>query len=656
MSHHPVRLPLLVTLLAAGALALATAAAAAVGSWSPLGPDGESIFALAADPANPNLVYAATLASVYRSSDGGDNWTFAGNGLGNFSGPGIRALALSGTAVIAGTSWEGVWRSFDEGRTWQDITARLPIRPHVNALLVDPRRRERVWLASSEGIFVSEDRGETWEARNGDLPIAPLSGGVQSLAIDPANGQLYARTASELFTSSDEGTRWSLLRCFGRRCGSVAVDPADAATLFTIAGGVLRSRDGGTVWEKVRAPKDLFALLGFHGGRLFAYGRSYASGRAVDRLYWSADQGASWAAAGQPEARSSIAVMASSGDTLYLGSAGSASLGGVFRSGDGGEHWEAASTGLSGRWIESIAVDPQQPGVLYAQASDHLLASEDDGASWRLSLAAPGVLVFGAGDLLVDPNLRGRVWSTTGDYLWRSDDGGRRWLAVPRIGAGIGALAADPRTRGGVWAGGRNGLFQSSNGRAWKAVRAVRGENLGVTDIAVAPGDPRIVWVAGYAITGASPGPRLYRSGDGGQSWQRREAGLPGAVTRLALDPERPDVLFAAAGDGLFGSSDGGANWQRLPSPATVPASPESIRWEIVASPVAPLTLYAHLDGLESEVVYRSRDAGATWQAVGGGGIAPGSFGIRALAVDPHDPRRLLAGTARRGIFTFTEP
>ena len=42
--------------------------------------------------------------------------------------------------------------------------------------------------------------------------------------------------------------------------------------------------------------------------------------------------------------------------------------------------------------------------------------------------------------------------------------------------------------------------------------------------------------------------------------------------------------------------------------------------------------------------------------AVGGGSIAPGSFGTRALAVDPHDPRRLLAGTAARGIFTFTEP
>lgn len=127
------------------------------------------------------------------------------------------------------------------------------------------------------------------------------------------------------------------------------------------------------------------------------------------------------------------------------------------------------------------------------------------------------------------------------------------------------------------------------------------------------------------------------------------------SIYALAADPVNPNLVYAATPTSVFGSSDGGASWQRLPSPATVPASPESIRWAIVASPVAPLTLYANLNGLESDVVYRSRDAGATWQAVGGS-VAPGSFGIRSLAVDPHDPRRLLAGTAKRGIFTFTEP
>ena len=63
----------------------------------------------------------------------------AGADLGAFS---IRSLALSGSTVIVGTDWEGVWRSPDEGRTWRVITAGLSPTPHVNALVVDPQRSE----------------------------------------------------------------------------------------------------------------------------------------------------------------------------------------------------------------------------------------------------------------------------------------------------------------------------------------------------------------------------------------------------------------------------------------------------------------------------------------------------------------------------------
>jgi photosystem II stability/assembly factor-like uncharacterized protein len=647
---RPTSIPFAVA-VGVGLLAVAPAAAG-VGAWTPLGPDGGAILALAVDPADEDVVYAGTAGSLFRSEDGGDSWSFASAGLGD-SQPGIRTLAVNGNALLAGTTWDGLWRSLDRGRTWRRATAGLPQPVHVEALLVDPRRGDRLWASAWEGFFVSDDGGASWQAR-GSLPNTRSA---WALAIDATTGQLYAHDFSDLFTSTDDGGSWTLLRCLGRRCGSAAVDPRHPGTLFTIAGGILRSRDAGASWQKLRGPKlpgpSPFVLLGFHGDRLFAVMRSYATGILRDRLFWSADQGDHWAAAEQQPADPSIAVIASAGATLYLGSAGSGGAGGVFRSRDGGDRWEPAYAGLTSRWIEVVAADPRRPGVLYAQASDHLFKSEDDGASWRVSLPAVGVQLSGAGNLLVDPAVPHRVWATTPARLWRSDDRGGSWSAVRRFSFDVYALEADPRTAGGLWAGTGAGLFHTPNGRAWRSVRLSPAENVMVFDVAVAAAIPHVVWAAGFVHTNQ---PRLYRSADGGQTWRRRDDGLPGwGVTSLALDPERPDTLFATAGDGIFRSRDAGTTWQRLPDPAAIGAPPEAVRWEVVAAPTAPLTLYAHVASQTHDGVYRSTDGGDSWRRVGANTGEAGAGGVRTILVDPHDPRRLLIGTAR-GILTWTEP
>ena len=157
----------------------------------------------------------------------------------------------------------------------------------------------------------------------------------------------------------------------------------------------------------------------------------------------------------------------------------------------------------------------------------------------------------------------------------------------------------------------------------------------------------------GYTTESAPLGARLYRSVDGRQSWQRRDDGLPGwGVYGVVLDPQRTDVLFATSGDGIFRSRDGGASWHRLPPPAPVPGDSDAIRWEIDL-PETPTTPYAVVAG--SEAIYRSRDEGETWQRVGANSGEAGAGSIPALMVDPHDTRRLLIGTAKRGILIWTD-
>jgi photosystem II stability/assembly factor-like uncharacterized protein len=632
------------------AAALAAPSTAAVGEWTPLGPDGGEIRHLAGTSAQGGAVLAATPGSVFRSLDGGDSWQFAGEGIGPFAG--VRTLAVDGQTAYVGTSYEGASRSDDLGRTWRSITAGLGVnvpRPQVEALVVDPRHAGWLWAGTSEGVSLSRDRGDHWESRTNDLP-AP--NGVIALAIHPQTGELYATTFRNLFASDDDGGHWRLLSCGLRSCGQVVLDPARPGTLYASQSGILLSRDDGATWTRLRGPRNAGALqpLAVHDGRLFAVARSYVRGNPRDLVYYSDDLGAHFVAAAQQPNDPSLGGFAAVGDTLFIGSSGDSGPGGVFRSRDGGQSWERANAGLSARWINDVAPDPLQPGVLYAKAANHLFRSGDDGGSWQLILPSPNLLSFGGEDILVDPTVARRVWSAS-FYLQRSDDGGRRWTTVRPVGFPIETLAADPGAPGSVWAGGGAGLFHSVNGRGWKRIRPAGGEDLYVVTIAVDPLDPRVVWAGGFGVASSTNiGARLFRSGDGGITWERRDAGLPGlAVTRVALHPATPGTLFAAADNGIFRSRDGGSSWQ----PLTAPIAGDG-RWELTVAPGAPATLYAFR--LDSEAVFGSRDDGATWRRLGTSDGGWGRSGVRSLTVDPLDPRRLFAGTAQRGIYTWTEP
>jgi hypothetical protein len=95
--------------------------------------------------------------------------------------------------------------------------------------------------------------------------------------------------------------------------------------------------------------------------------------------------------------------------------------------------------------------------------------------------------------------------------------------------------------------------------------------------------------------------------------------------------------------------------WESIPTP--MPAG-EADSWELVAAPTSPARLYAFRTYPQHEGVYRSLDGGASWQRLADppGAAGFGAAAVVSLAIDPHDPRRLLAGTATRGVFTWTEP
>src|SRR5262249_22871187 len=150
-----------------------------------------------------------------------------------------------------------------------------------------------------------------------------------------------------------------------------------------------------------------------------------------------------------------------------------------------------------------------------------------------------------------------------GDGVYKSTDGGETWKHVGLPNSEhVGKIVIDPRNsdvvlvaaQGPLWApGGDRGLFRTGDGgKTWKAVVQVS-ETTGVTDVAIDPRNPDVVYAASYqrrrnvgVLVGGGPESAIYKSEDGGARWTKLTDGLPSADTgriALAVSPQKPDVV-----------------------------------------------------------------------------------------------------------------
>jgi photosystem II stability/assembly factor-like uncharacterized protein len=343
--------------------------------------------------------------------------------------------------------------------------------------------------------------------------------------------------------------------------------------------------------------------------------------------------------------------------------------------------WRAIGPKNCGGRIEAVDSPRGRPSVIYAGVgSGGVWKSVNGGLSWSHVFAHEST--FAIGDVAVDPDRPDVVWVGTGEAhlggnsydgtgVFRSDDGGATWRNMGLVdSARIGKVLVDPRDsdvvhvavigpRRGAYAG-RGVHVTRDGGQTWEQA-LFAGEQVGVIDLVRDPFDADRLWAAAWDRGRGGAG-GVYRSVDGGASWERLEGGLlvgkdvgrvalaaaasqPGVVYALIVDHSPPGEGRYDVGGALYRSADGGDSWARTSEEYV----DTYVGWDFCDVMVSPDDAdEVYVCGMRLMV---SRDGGRTFER--GEKVFrllehPGRgmhLDMHDLWIDPGNPDRLLLGT-----------
>jgi photosystem II stability/assembly factor-like uncharacterized protein len=288
----------------------------------------------------------------------------------------------------------------------------------------------------------------------------------------------------------------------------------------------------------------------------------------------------------------SLAVHPANADTLYAGSAG----GGVWRSDDAGQSWTAQWHDQDVLNIGSLAIDPKSPDILYAGTGEANLSAD----------------------------------SYAGVGIYRTDDGGKTWSLLASSKDGIprriGSIVIDPFDSqhlilGGVThdASDASALFSSTDGgKTWVRQGFISPNNYWCHSVVFHPKAQGVIF-ATIDDNGAKNG--IWRSQDGGKSWQQLTTGLPEASqmarTSIALAPSQPDTMYAIVSNttdallGVFKSTNQGTSWKKIDDKSFAKEGQMTYGNCIVVHPTDPNHVLC--GGVDLRL---TTDGGATWTKV----------------------------------------
>lgn len=619
----------------------------------------------------PNTYYFGSVGGgVWKSMNSGRTWTpiFDSQPVASIGGIGVAPSNPSVIYVGTGEAdmrdsisfGNGIYKSSDAGRTWK--YAGLDKSRQISRILIDPRNPDVVLVAvlghvygphPERGVYRSRDGGSTWQKvlfKNDDV-------GAIDLAFDPTNPRIvYA-------------SLWNV-----RRPPWFIYAPANGP-----GGGIFKSTDGGSNWQQltVGLPTEGVGRIGLAVSPTNR-NRVYAIIDAKDGgLYSSNDAGATWARI-SADARvwgrgwyfNKVTADPKEPETVYVQNTS------VYKSTNGGKNWTPIKGAPGGDDYHQLWINPDDPKRMIVASDQGAIVTEDGALTWSswynqstaqlYHVAADNRFPYWVTGAQQDSGAVGVPSRSNHSEISNHD-----WTGVC-AGGEAGYTAPDPLhpeilfggtvTRCNVLTGASQNVSPEKGGGPFR--------HAWTQPLVFSQADQRALFYANQF---------LYKTTNGGESWTqisedltREDPGVPpnlneaaaadapadkrrGVVYTIAPSPLKAPLIWIGTDDGYFQlTKDEGKTWQNV-TPAEVTSWSKVVMIE--ASHFDVNTAYAAVERHQLEdyepYIYRTRDAGKTWQRITNG--LPAGVYLQTVKEDPERRGLLFAGTELGAFVSFDD-
>ncbi|MBU1918502.1 hypothetical protein KKF63_10295 [bacterium] len=640
------------------------------GSWDDVGgPIGGLGYDVRINPEDNDIMFVTdNYAGVGYSTDGGETWTRANQGINIKTGPTEDSVPIfsltidpndpdivwAGTDAGEGSNF-GVYKSIDSGANW--------------TLKADG-------ISKGEWLYLTF-RGFTIEPGNSNVVYA------QAEVHTEQGGKSFEEVKGRIFKTTDGGENWTLIWDGDSLARYLIIDPDDTDILYASTGifdreaynsdcnndipggvGVIKSTDGGTTWNQVNSGlDDLFVgSLRMHptdSQILFAATGSSCSTEESAGLYRTTNGGTSWTNVISGFALTAVNFASSNPNIVYA-----AGMQGFYRSTDGGTTWTKydrdgvetwGAAGMNGGVPIDVTVHPEDENMLYANAyGGGVLRSTDGAQTWELwSDGFSGAILY---DIHAADYDTATIYVAGRSGPFKSSDYGTTWEGIANYDTIVNewmTVSSHESDSEIVFLSleGEVAIYRSNDGGdSFTLVKDNASINTGIKSFAYAPSDPNIIY-AGAGMSDLYPsesyqntptGNGFFKSTDTGNTFSEVSTDLTGVNWRkIRVDPVDANTAYAATSSGLYKTTNGGTNWTRYSGLG------EKILADVIIDFDNSYFVVSEMFG----GIYVSDDAGKTWTGPHNTGMNNGNPFVGAMVFDPENKSVIYAADTYAGVY-----